>query len=848
MAKLADALDSKSSGCLHPCGFNSHLRHQLPVTKTGGKMKKETIVPIYIEDEMKNSYLDYAMSVIIGRALPDVRDGLKPVHRRVLYAMNELGMASDKPYKKSARVVGEVLGKYHPHGDMAVYDSIVRMAQDFSHRYPLIDGQGNFGSIDGDEPAAMRYTEIRLDKFAEELLKDLEKQTVDFVPNFDETLKEPTVLPAAIPNLLLNGSSGIAVGMATNIPPHNLGELIDGIILVIDNPNATIEEIIQVIPGPDLPTGGFILGVDGIKESYTSGRGKIILQAKTKMEVLKNGREAIIVTEIPYQVNKVSLIQKIAELVRTKKIEGISELRDESDRDGIRIVIGLKRDENSQVILNQLYKHTQMQVTFGVIMLTLVDNQPKILNIKELIELFLKHRQEIIIRRTKYELKLAEDRAHILEGLKIALANLDAVIKTIRKSKNPKEAKESLVGQFELTEIQAQSILEMQLQRLTALEQDKLNVEYLTLIKTIAELKSILASKDKVMDLIKKDLLKIKKEYADQRRTQIIKEVVEFKMEDLIAEEDMVITISHRGYIKRLPLSVYKMQQRGGVGIAGMVTKEEDFVDQLYLASTHDYILFFTDKGRVYWLKVYDLPEAGRLSKGKAIVNLLSLGEDEKIAASIPIREFNEGDYLIMATRKGMVKKTQLVAYSRPRAGGIIALSLVGDDELIKVERTKGEDDIILATKSGKAIKFSEKEVRPTGRTACGVRGIRLKENDCVVGMEVAREEFTLLTITANGYGKRTNFAEYRKQRRGGMGVIDIKTKPRNGDVIGIYEVKDTDEVIMITEDGMVIRCPVKNISIIGRNTQGVRLIRLKEGDRVVDAAPVASKEGVENS
>jgi len=811
-------------------------------------MKKETIVPIYIEDEMKNSYLDYAMSVIIGRALPDVRDGLKPVHRRVLYAMNELGMASDKPYKKSARVVGEVLGKYHPHGDMAVYDSIVRMAQDFSHRYPLIDGQGNFGSIDGDEPAAMRYTEIRLDKFAEELLKDLEKQTVDFVPNFDETLKEPTVLPAAIPNLLLNGSSGIAVGMATNIPPHNLGELIDGIILVIDNPNATIEEIIQVIPGPDLPTGGFILGVDGIKESYTSGRGKIILQAKTKMEVLKNGREAIIVTEIPYQVNKVSLIQKIAELVRTKKIEGISELRDESDRDGIRIVIGLKRDENSQVILNQLYKHTQMQVTFGVIMLTLVDNQPKILNIKELIELFLKHRQEIIIRRTKYELKLAEDRAHILEGLKIALANLDAVIKTIRKSKNPKEAKESLVGQFELTEIQAQSILEMQLQRLTALEQDKLNVEYLTLIKTIAELKSILASKDKVMDLIKKDLLKIKKEYADQRRTQIIKEVVEFKMEDLIAEEDMVITISHRGYIKRLPLSVYKMQQRGGVGIAGMVTKEEDFVDQLYLASTHDYILFFTDKGRVYWLKVYDLPEAGRLSKGKAIVNLLSLGEDEKIAASIPIREFNEGDYLIMATRKGMVKKTQLVAYSRPRAGGIIALSLVGDDELIKVERTKGEDDIILATKSGKAIKFSEKEVRPTGRTACGVRGIRLKENDCVVGMEVAREEFTLLTITANGYGKRTNFAEYRKQRRGGMGVIDIKTKPRNGDVIGIYEVKDTDEVIMITEDGMVIRCPVKNISIIGRNTQGVRLIRLKEGDRVVDAAPVASKEGVENS
>jgi len=811
-------------------------------------MKKETIVPIYIEDEMKNSYLDYAMSVIIGRALPDVRDGLKPVHRRVLYAMSELGMTSDKPYKKSARVVGEVLGKYHPHGDMAVYDSIVRMAQDFSHRYPLIDGQGNFGSIDGDEPAAMRYTEIRLDKFAEELLKDIEKQTVDFVPNFDETLKEPTVLPAALPNLLLNGSSGIAVGMATNIPPHNLGELIDGIIMVIDNPNATVEEIMQVLPGPDLPTGGFIAGSDGIKESYTTGRGKIILQAKAKIELLKNGKEAIIVSEIPYQVNKINLIQKIAELVRTKKIEGISELRDESDRDGIRIVIGLKRDENPRIILNQLYKHTQMQVTFGVIMLALVDNQPKILNIKELIELFLKHRQEVITRRTKYELKLAEDRAHILEGLKIALANLDAVIKTIRKSKNPKEAKESLVLQFDLTEIQAQSILEMQLQRLTALEQDKLNAEYLTLIKTIAELKSILASKEKVMDLIKKDLLKIKKEYADPRRTEIIKEVVEFKMEDLIAQEDMVITISHTGYIKRLPLSVYKMQQRGGVGIAGMVTKEEDFVNQLYVASTHDYILFFTDKGRVYWLKVYDLPEAGRLSKGKAIVNLLNLGEEEKIAASIPIREFNEGDYLIMATQKGMVKKTQLTAYSRPRSGGIIALSLVGDDELIKVEQTKGDDDIILATKSGKAIKFNEKQVRPTGRTASGVRGIRLKKDDCVVGMEVAREEFTLLTITANGYGKRTNFSEYRKQRRGGMGVIDIKTKPRNGDVIGIYEVKDTDEIMMITEEGMVIRCPVKDIPIIGRNTQGVRLIRLKEGDRVVDAAPVSSKERVENN
>ncbi|MEW6097245.1 MAG: DNA gyrase subunit A [bacterium] len=806
-------------------------------------MKKETIIPIYIEDEMKNSYLDYAMSVIIGRALPDVRDGLKPVHRRILYAMNELGMDSSKPYKKSARIVGEVLGKYHPHGDMAVYDSIVRMVQDFSHRYPLIDGQGNFGSIDGDEPAAMRYTEVRLDKFAEEILKDLDKETVDFIPNFDETLKEPTVLPASMPNLLLNGSSGIAVGMATNIPPHNLGELVDGIVLLIDNPNATIEELMQVIPGPDLPTGGFIFGVDGIKESYTTGRGKIVLRANAKIESSKGGKEAIIITEIPYQVNKTNLIQKIAELVRTKKIEGIAELRDESDRDGIRVVIGLKRDENAYVILNQLYKHTQMQITFGVIMLAIVDNQPRVLNIKEIIELYLKHREEVITRRTKYELKLADERAHILEGLKIALSNLDEVIKTIKKSKTPKEAKESLILQFELTDKQAQAILEMQLQRLTALEQDKLNDEYLKLIKTIAELKAILASKKMVLDIIKKDLLKIKKEYADPRRTQIIKEAVEFNMEDLIAEEEMVITISHTGYIKRLPLSVYKMQKRGGVGIAGMITKEEDFVDQLYIASTHDYILFFTNKGKVYWLKVYDLPESGRISKGKAIVNLLRLGEDEKIAASIPIREFNEEDYLIMATRKGLVKKTRLVAYSHPRVGGIIALSLVGDDELIKVARTKGDNDIILATKFGKAIKFNETQIRHTGRTACGVRGIKLRKDDYVVGMEVAKEGITLLTVTTNGYGKRTKFYEYRKQARGGMGVIDIKTIPRNGPVIGICEVKDTDEVVIITELGMVIRCPVQGISVIGRNTQGVRLIRLKEGDKVVDVAPIATEE-----
>lgn len=807
------------------------------------KIEKETIIPIYIEDEMKHSYLDYAMSVIIGRALPDVRDGLKPVHRRVLYAMNELGMDSDKPYKKSARVVGEVLGKYHPHGDIAVYDSLVRMVQNFSHRYPLVDGQGNFGSIDGDNPAAMRYTEVRFARFAEELLQDIDKQTVNFIPNFDETLKEPTVLPAVLPNLLLNGSSGIAVGMATNIPPHNLGELVDGIIHLIDNPDADIQDLVKIIPGPDFPTAGLICGTDGIKDYYTTGRGKIILRANTRTESTKSGREAIIITEIPYQVNKKNLIEKMAELVREKKIEGISALRDESDRDGIRVVIELKRDENAYVILNQLYKHTQMQITFGVIMLAIVDNQPKILNLKELIECYLKHRQEVIIRRTKYELQLAEERAHILEGLKIALANLDAVIKTIKESKTPAEAKTSLIAQFELTPIQAQAILEMQLQRLTGLEQDKLNKEYLGLIKNIAEFKSILESKRKVLEIIKNDLLRIKEKFADPRRSQIIAEAVEFNREDLIAEEDMVITISHSGYIKRIPLSVYKMQKRGGVGVAGMTTKEEDFVNQLYVASTHDYILFFTNKGRVYWLKVYDIPEFGRVSKGKAIVNLLKLGEDEKVAESISIKEFNEKDYLIMATRKGLVKKTQLIAYSHPRVGGIIALSLVGDDELIKVERTSGNDDIILSTTMGKAIRFSETQVRPTGRTASGVRGIRLRKDDYVVGMEVVREGLTLLTVTTNGYGKRTKFDAYRRQSRGGQGVIDIKTIPRNGAVIGICEIEATDEVVMITGSGMIIRCPAKGISVVGRNTQGVRVIRLKEEDKLVDVVSVANEE-----
>lgn len=804
---------------------------------------KEKIIPVYIEDEMKNSYIDYAMSVIVGRALPDIRDGLKPVHRRILYAMNDLGLNVGKPHKKSARVVGEVLGKYHPHGDVAVYDSMVRMAQNFSCRYPLVDGQGNFGSLDGDAAAAMRYTEVRLNQLAEELLKDISSNTVNFIPNFDDTLQEPEVLPANLPNLLLNGSSGIAVGMATNIPPHNLNEVIDATVLLIDNPEASIDELIQLLPAPDFPTGGTIYGLEGVKESYRTGRGRVVVRANARIEAIKGGRESIIVSEIPYQVNKANLVAKIAELVRSKKIEGISALRDESDRDGIRIVVELKRDENAQVILNQLYSYTQMETTFGVIMLALVDKQPKVLNLKEIINYYLEHRHEVIVRRTKYELKLAEERAHILEGLKIALANLDEVIEIIKKSNTPSEARNILISRFALTEKQAQAILEMQLQRLTGLEQHKIEKEYLDLIQTIERLKTILSARQNVMNIVKKDLLEAKKKYGDVRRTQIVEAVTEFKVEDLIAEEDMVITISHAGYIKRLPLSVYRMQKRGGVGVTGMPTKEEDFVAQLYVASTHEYILFFTTKGKVYWLKVYELPEIGRATKGKAIVNLLNLEEGEKIAASIPVKQFNEGEYLIMATKNGVIKKTPLTDYSRPRTGGIIALLLRSDDELIRVDMTTGNNDIILATQNGKSIRFKEAQIRSTARATTGVKGIELKEDDHLVGMEVVHEGLSLLTVTVNGYGKRTDFSEYRCQSRGGSGVIDIKTNERNGHVVSIHEVSGDDEVMMITEAGMIIRCPVKGISVIGRNTQGVRLIRLREGDRVVAVDKIIGKE-----
>ncbi len=796
------------------------------------------IIPIYIEDEMKHSYINYAMSVIVGRALPNVRDGLKPVHRRILYAMHEMGLSSNKPHKKSARIVGEVLGKYHPHGDVAVYDSMVRMTQEFLHRYPLVDGQGNFGSIDGDNPAAMRYTEVKLSQLAEELLEDIEKETCDFIPNFDESLKEPTILPTRVPNLLVNGSSGIAVGMATNMPPHNLGEVIDGVIAVIDNLDMGIDELIKIIPGPDFPTGGIIFGMDKIKEMYRTGRGIIPIRAKSIIDEGEGSKSTIIITEIPYMVNKAALIQKIGELVREKKIEGISELRDESDREGMRIVIEIKRDENPLAVLNQLYKHTDVQTTFGVIMLALVDNQPRILPLKELIYHFIEHRKEIITRRTKYDLKIAKERADIVEGLRHALNNLDLVIQLIRTAKTPAVAKDALIENLSLTMNQAQAILELQLQRLTSLERNKLDAEYLELIKQISLFESILTSPQKLFDIMKKELRAIKEKYTNPRRTQIIhSELKEFNIEDLITEEEMVITLSHMGYIKRLPMSTYRKQHRGGVGITAVETRDQDFIEHLYIASTHDYFLFFTTKGRCYWLKVYEIPEAGRYSKGKAIINLFYLEPDEKITTSIPIKDFNTQEYLIMCTQHGLVKKTLLGEYSRPRKGGIIALRLKPDDKLIKVERVKDGEDLLLATKRGKAIRFSADEIRSVGRSAQGVRGIRLKKKDLVVGMEVIREGETLLTIVSKGYGKRTKMDAYRRQARGGMGVIDIKATIRNGEVVAIYEVKDEDEVMMLTESGMIIRYAAKEISVIGRNTQGLRLMRITDSDRVVGVA-----------
>ena len=803
-------------------------------------------IPVYIEDEMKKSYMSYAMSVIIGRALPDVRDGLKPVHRRILFAMHEMGVEWNKPYKKSARVVGDVIGKYHPHGDVAVYDAITRMVQDFSLRYPLIDGQGNFGSIDGDAPAAMRYTEVRMARLSGAILSDIEKETVDWGPNYDDSLKEPLVMPAAFPNLLVNGSSGIAVGMATNMPPHNLSEVIDAIVHLINKPEATINELMKFIPGPDFPTAGFIHGREGIKEAYTTGRGIIQMRARTIVEKNpRTNRQAIVITEIPYQVNKTKLIEKIAELVRDKKIEGISDIRDESDREGMRIVVELKRDEVSEVILNNLFLHTQMQGTFGVINLSIVDGQPRILNLRELLRQFIRFRKEVVTRRTIFELKKAKERAHILEGLKIAIDNLDEVITLIRKSKGPQEAKDGLIKRFKLSEIQAQAILDMKLQRLTALEREKIVEEYKEILKLIKRLEELLASEKLLMEVVVDELKEIKKQFGDERRTEIIEKTGEITMEDIIAEEDMVVTVTHGGYIKRNPTSLFRIQRRGGKGKTGMTTREEDFVEALFVASTHSYILFFTNKGKVYSLKVYDIPQAGAAAKGKAIVNILNLTQDEKITAFLPVKEFAEGKFIVMATKYGVIKKTDLQAFSNIRSGGIIALGLDEGDELIATRLTDGSKEIFIGTREGQAIRFNEEQVRDMGRTARGVRAINLAKEDAVVSMEALEEGKTILTVTERGYGKRTEIKEYRSQLRGGMGIINIKVTEKNGRVAGIAQVNTEDELVITTNIGKIIRIAMKDVSVIGRNTQGVKLIGVEKDERVTGIAPIAEKEEI---
>ncbi|MCL4537220.1 MAG: DNA gyrase subunit A [Nitrospirae bacterium] len=793
---------------------------------------------ISIEEEMKSSYLDYAMSVIIGRALPEIRDGLKPVQRRILYAMFREGLLPNKKYSKSAGVVGEVLKKYHPHGDSAVYDAMVRLAQDFNMRYMLVDGQGNFGSIDGDPAAAYRYTEARLAKIAEELLADIDKETVDFTPNFDETTEEPVVLPTRIPNLLINGSAGIAVGMATNIPPHNLGEVVDGLIMLLENPDVTIPELMTVIKGPDFPTGAIIHGTEGIVNAYTNGRGLIKVRAKARIDREARGGDSIIVTELPYQVNKARLIEKIAELVREKRIEGISDIRDESDRDGIRVVLEVKRGEVPQVILNNLYKHTAMESTFGVIMLALVGGQPHILNLKRMLKHFLQHRRDVILRRTRFELRKAEEKAHILEGLKIALDHLDEIISLIRKSKTPEEAKNGLMTNYPLTLIQAQAILDMRLQRLTGLERDKIVKDYEETLKEIERLKEILGSEALVSKIINEELSEVKAKYADERRTEIVTETIDLTIEDLITEEDMVITVSHNGYIKRNPLSIYRSQRRGGKGLTGMETREEDYVEQLFIGSTHDYMLFFSNLGRLYWMKIYQIPEAGRAAKGKALVNLLSLSEGERITTAINVKDFKEG-YLVMFTKAGIVKKTKLDEYSNPRAKGIIAVTLDEGDELIAVKRTTGNNDIIIGTKSGLAARFKEDDVRSVGRTARGVIGIRLSDGDEVVSANVVEERMNLLTITEKGLGKRTKIDEYPVHNRGGKGVISIKVVERGGNAVGLLQVKDEDEIVLITNAGKLIRTVAGNISLLGRNTQGVRLMDMDPEDRIVSIGRV---------
>jgi len=807
----------------------------------------EKIVPRTLEDEMKSSYIDYAMSVIVARALPDVRDGLKPVHRRVLFGMHELGLPYNRPYKKSARIVGEVLGKYHPHGDTAVYDSMVRMAQEWSLRYPLVDGQGNFGSVDGDSPAAMRYTEARLKRIADEMLRDLDKNTVDFTTNFDESLQEPTVLPSYLPNLLINGASGIAVGMATNIPPHNISEVIDGCVYLIENPKATAADLMKYVKAPDFPTGGIIYGYEGVKEALLTGRGKVVIRAKANVETLKNDRENIIITEIPYQVNKAALIEKIADLVREGKINDISNIRDESDRDGMRIVVELKRDAQPAVVLNQLFKHTQMQVTFGVIMLALVNGTPKVLNVQEMIQHFLDHRMDVLIRRTKYELDAAEKRAHILEGYIIALDNIDEVIETIKKSKDVETAKNNLMKKFKLSEIQAKAILDMRLQRLTGLERKKIEDEYKETIKLIEKLRGILDNERTRKKIIKEELLVLKEKYGDERRTEIIKDYKEFSLEDTIAEEDVVVTISHGGFIKRFPVSGYRRQGRGGKGVTGVGTKEDDFIEHMFVASTHQYILFFTDKGKCYWLKVHEVPEGGRTAKGRSIVNLLDKDKDDNITAFVAVKEFREDQFLIMATEKGTIKKTVLSAYGNVRKGGINAINLAAGDKLIEVKMTDGKNDIVIGTSNGFAIRFNEKDVRDMGRTATGVRGVRLGKGDRAVGLLVIRsDKATVLVVTEKGYGKRSDIEDYRITKRGGKGVITVKTTDKVGKLIALMEVVDRDELVIISTQGMVIRQSVKDLRVMGRNTQGVRVIRLNEHDSIADIARVVPDEDEE--
>jgi DNA gyrase subunit A len=794
---------------------------------------------VNIEDEMKKSYLEYSMSVIVGRALPDIRDGLKPVHRRVLYGMHDLKNYFNRPFKKSARLVGDVIGKYHPHGDAAVYDTIVRLAQDFSMRYPLVDGQGNFGSVDGDSPAAMRYTEVRMTRLAQDFLSDIEKDTVDFIPNYDDSLSEPIILPTTIPNLLINGSSGIAVGMATNIPPHNLTEVSAAIIKLIDNPEIDLKQLVDIIPGPDFPTAGFILGRKGIFEAYKTGRGIIKIRARAFVEKVGKVRERIVISEIPFQVNKAKLLEKMADLVKDRKIDGVSDIRDESDRDGMRIVIDIKKEGKALVILNRLYKFTQMEVSFGIILLTIVNGRPQILTLKEILEHFVSHRREIIIRRTAYDLKKSEERAHILEGLIKALDVLDDVIELIRSSSDPKEAKTRLMTEFELSDVQSQAILDMRLQRLTGLEREKINSEYQELIKNIEKFKAILNSPAMVLQIVKDEMKEIREKYGDDRRTEILEDAGDIDLEDLIAQEDMVVTISHEGYIKRNPISLYRAQRRGGKGLTGVKPKAEDFVELLFVASSHDYFLFFTNKGRVYWKKVHEIPEASRMSKGKAIVNLLDLKKGERVATTLTVRDFEQGKYVVMATRKGLVKKTELESYSHPRSGGIVALKIRDDDELIGVRISSGEQDIFLTTRQGKSIRFHESDLRGMGRVATGNIGIRIDPSDEVVGMEALQEGATILTVTQNGYGKRTRTEEYRRQSRGGKGILTIKATKRNGPVVYSYQVSDQDQLMIVTGHGKIIRLRVADISVIGRNTQGVKLINLGENEQVVAVAKV---------